>query len=73
MAGWARVRGCMKRNGDRGAAGEMFSHRRTFLLCGDALKRGCTYHHLIYRVNYVVHLVPRDKAVVVHVVQAEGP
>jgi hypothetical protein len=31
------------------------------------------YHHLVNGVHYVVHLAPRDVAVVVHVVQSEGP
>ncbi len=32
-----------------------------------------TYHHLVYGVHYVVHLAPRDVAIVVHIVQSEGP
>ncbi len=31
------------------------------------------YHHLVNGVHYVVHLAPSDVAVVVHVVQSEGP
>lgn len=35
--------------------------------------KGYTYHHLIYRIDYIVHLVPRNEAIVVHVIQTEGP
>lgn len=32
-----------------------------------------THHHLIYRVDDIIHFLPRDKTVVVNVVQSKGP
>jgi len=32
-----------------------------------------TYHHLVYGVHNVVHLVPGDEAVIVHIIQSECP
>lgn len=32
-----------------------------------------TYHHLVDGINYVIHFLASDVAVVVHIVQAESP
>lgn len=45
-----------------------------FLNCTFA-RRHCTatYHHLVYGVHDIVHLVSGDEAVIVHIVQPERP
>jgi len=47
------------------------SHRKLFRQ--KVTWKECTYNHLIYCVDYIVHFVPRDETVVVHVVQTKGP
>jgi hypothetical protein len=46
-----------------------FTHSIAYIL----IMKEYTYHHLVYGVDYVVHLAPGDVSIVVHIVQSEGP
>jgi len=52
---------------------ENFSRRKFSLVDQKVIWKRCTYDHLIYRVDYIIHLVPCDEAIVVHVIQTKGP
>ncbi len=49
-----------------------FIHEFSFTVLNILLNE-YTYHHLVYGVDYVVHLAPGDVSIVVHIVQSEGP
>ena len=33
----------------------------------------CTYHHLVHRIDDIIHLLSRDEAIVIHVVEPKRP